>query len=69
MATQQQPDVCSTCHVELCVTCHACRCARGMDWTCGLSYCPSAALPLSELPLEERDPEAEERERDIQREA
>jgi hypothetical protein len=40
-----------------------------MDWTCGLSYCPASPRPISELPLEERDPEAEEIWRDMQREA
>lgn len=69
MSDQRDPDVCSTCHVELCVTCHGCRCARGMDWTCGLPYCPARELPVEELPLEERDPEAEEIWRDMQREA
>jgi len=62
-------EVCPTCHVELCATCHACRCARGMGWTCGFPRCPANGLPLSELPLEERDPEAEEVWRDMQREA
>lgn len=66
---ERPPDVCTTCRVELCETCHACRCAGGEDWTCGASDCPGTPLPLTELPLEERDPEAEEIWRDMQREA
>ena len=50
-------EVCSTCHLTPCVTCHACRCARGLGWTCDLPHCPASGPSLADLPLEERDPE------------
>jgi hypothetical protein len=77
----ETPDVCGACHVELCETCRACACDRGADNTCGSEDCPGTrvrhsgphtdfcVLCLSDEHerLDDRDPEAEERERDIQR--
>ncbi|MFJ9101252.1 hypothetical protein ACIRJM_22620 [Streptomyces sp. NPDC102405] len=65
---EQRIEVCSACHVELCVTCGACYCCRGQDWVCGFAHCPAGSV-LAGQDEETRDPEAEEIERDIQREA